>query len=250
MIDPLDFTGKVALVTGSSRGIGAGIVTALGKHGARCIVNFEGDPQDTGRADAIRIAAALPGARILQCDVGDAAQVASMMDFVKSEFGGLDILVNNAGLIRNAPLASMTAAEWDIVMRVNCTGVFHCIQSALPILRDGGRIVNISSVSGQAGFPSQANYSSSKAAVIALTKVAARELAARSITVNAIAPGFIKTEMTRHLPDAAVAQILANLPLGRFGDIEDIVHAALFLCSGDARYITGQVLNVNGGLNM
>ena len=246
-----DFTGKVALVTGSSRGIGAGIVRALGERGARCVVNCWADPEGRNRADAEAVAAALLGdPLIVDCDVSDAAQVRVMMDRIEAECGGLDILVNNAGILRDRTLKKMSEEEWESVLRVNLTGAFHCLQSALPILRPDGRVVNLASVSGQLGMFGQANYAASKAGLIALTKVAARELARQRITANAIAPGFIKTEMTRDLPDSVVQQALAALPLGRFGEIADVVNAALFLCSADASYITGQVLNVNGGFFM
>jgi 3-oxoacyl-[acyl-carrier protein] reductase len=144
----------------------------------------------------------------------------------------------------------MSEDEWKRVLRINLPGAFHCIRNALPILRHGGRIVNIASVSGQLGLFGQANYAASKAGLIALTKVAAREVARYQITVNAVAPGFIETEMTRDLPEVVVQQALAALPFGKFGEISDVVNAVLFLCSSDAAYITGQVLNVNGGYLM
>ena len=250
MNNDYDFSGKVVLVTGSSRGIGAGIVTAFGQSGARCVVNYVADPAGRNQTEAEAVAASIPGARILQCDVGDAGQVHAMMSEVQREFGGLDILVNNAGILHDRTLSKMTDAEWESVLRVNLTGAFHCLQQVLPLLRAGGRIVNIASVSGQMGFFGQANYAASKAGVIALTKTAARELARRQITVNAIAPGFIETEILRDMPAEAVAKFRTQIPLGRFGQIEDVAGAVLFLCSPQARYITGQVLNVNGGFFM
>jgi 3-oxoacyl-[acyl-carrier protein] reductase len=245
-----DFSGKVALVTGSSRGIGAGIIQALGRLGARCIVNYVSDRDGRNRRDAEEVVASLHNALMLECDVGIAAEVCSMMNRVESECGRIDILVNNAGILRDRTIRKMTEAEWEDVLRVNLTGAYHCIQSALPLLGSAARIVNIASVSGQLGLFGQANYAASKAGLIALTKVAARELARQQITVNAIAPGFIETEMTRDLPEPVVHQALAALPLGHFGEIADIVNAVLFLCSADAKYITGQVLNVNGGYLM
>jgi 3-oxoacyl-[acyl-carrier protein] reductase len=245
-----DFSGKVALVTGSSRGIGAGIIQALGRRGARCIVNYVSDRDGRNRGDAEEVVASLHNALMLECDVGNAAEVCSMMNRVESECGRIDILVNNAGILRDRTIRKMTEAEWEDVLRVNLTGAYHCIQSALPLLGSAARIVNIASVSGQLGLFGQANYAASKAGLIALTKVAARELARQQITVNAIAPGFIETEMTRDLPEPVVQQALAALPLGHFGEIADIVNAVLFLCSADAKYITGQVLNVNGGYLM
>jgi 3-oxoacyl-[acyl-carrier protein] reductase len=250
MKDAFDFTGKVALVTGSSRGIGAGIIAAFGEGGARCVVNYVADTAGRNEADAAGVAASLKDARILQCDVGDAAQVAAMMDAVQRECGGLDILVNNAGILRDRTIKKMSTEEWESVLRVNLTGAFHCIQRALPILRPRGRIVNLASVSGELGMFGQANYAASKAGLIALTKVAARELARQQITVNAIAPGFIDTEMSRSMPEEVTKQFLAQVPLGRVGQVEDIVYAVLALCSPRAGYVTGQVLDVNGGFFM
>lgn len=250
MSDDFNFSEKVVLVTGSSRGIGAGMITAFGQRGARCVVTHVDDPEGRNKADAERVAAALPQARVVQCDVANAEQVAAMMKNIQGQFGGLDILVNNAGILQDRSLKKMTLEEWERVLRVNLTGAFNCIQHAIPILRSGGRIVNISSVSGQLGFFGQANYASSKAGLMALTKVAARELARNQITVNAVAPGFINTEMSRGMPEDVTKQFVAQIPVGRFGEVEDIVNAVLFLCSSAARYITGQILHVNGGFYM
>jgi 3-oxoacyl-[acyl-carrier protein] reductase len=250
MKDAFDFSGKVVLVTGSSRGIGAAIITAFGQLGARCAVNYVADAQGRNKADAERVAAALPDARVIQCDVGDPEQVGAMAEQIKIDFGGLDILVNNAGILRDRTIRKMTFDEWETVLRVNLTGAFNCVQKALPILRSGGRIVNISSVSGQLGFFGQANYSASKAGLMALTKVAARELARHDITVNAIAPGLIDTEMSRSLPIDATKQLLAQVPVGRYGKVEDVVFPVLFLCSPYAGYIIGQVIHVSGGFYM
>ena len=245
-----DFTGKVALVTGSSRGIGAGIVSALAEGGARCAVNFVADVEGRNRADAERIAGGLRQAIIVQCDVGDPAQVSAMMGQVQKEFGGLDILVNNAGILKDRTLKKMSSEEWESVLRVNLTGAFNCIQQVLGLLRPGGRIVNVSSVAGFLGSFGQANYAASKAGLVALTKVAARELARQQITVNALAPGFINTEILREIPEEVARQFLAQIPLGRLGEVEDVVFPVLFLCSSQARYITGQVLHINGGFYM
>jgi len=250
MKDAFDFSGKVALVTGSSRGIGAAISTALGQQGARCAVNYVADPQGRNKADADRVAQPLSGARVIQCDVGDPQQVSAMMKQVNKEFGGLDILVNNAGTLLDRSIKKMTAEEWETVLRVNLTGAFNCLQQAIPILRPGGRVVNISSVSGQLGFFGQANYAASKAGLMALTKVAARELARQNITVNAIAPGFIDTEMSRGMPEEVAKQFLAQVPLARYGKVADVVFPVLFLCSRYAEYITGQVIHVSGGFYM
>ncbi len=245
-----EFTGKIVLVTGGSRGIGAGMLQAFDARGAHCVLNYVADSEGRNRADAELVAATLRNVLLLEADVSDVAQVRAMMSQVEHDCGAIDILINNAGILRDRTIAKMTEEEWNAVIQVNLAGTYHCIQQAFPLLRTGGRIVSLASVSGQLGLFGQANYAASKAGIIALTKVAARECARRQVTVNAIAPGFIQTEMTRDLPAAVVEHAMAALPLGRFGEIADIVNAALFLCSEDARYITGQVLNVNGGYFM
>jgi 3-oxoacyl-[acyl-carrier protein] reductase len=246
----IDLTGKVALVTGSSRGIGAAIARALHDAGATVIVNYVADEAGRNLADAQAVAASIGGALTLECDVADRLAVASMFARVAQEHGGLDVLVNNAGIIRDRSLRKMTADDFDSVIRVNLAGVFNCVQAAQPHLRAGGRVVNLSSVSGVMGFFGQANYSASKAGVIALTKVAARELAKQGVTVNAVAPGFVDTAMTQTMPADVTKGFIEQVPLGRLGTVEDIANAVLFLCSPLASYVTGQTLHVNGGFYM
>ena len=226
------------------------MVTALGHRGARCVVNYVADDAGKNQADAEAVAASLPQAAVLQCDVGDAAQADKMMAQVREKFGGLDILVNNAGILRDRTIKKMSQAEWESVLRVNLNGAFNCIHAAAETLRPEGRIVNIVSVSGQLGLFGQANYAASKAGLMALTKVAAREFARQRITVNAVAPGFIATDIHRDMPAEVKTRFLSEIPLGRFGEVADIAGAVLFLCSPAARYITGQVLHVNGGFHM
>ncbi len=250
MGDLSDFSGKSVLVTGSSRGIGAALVSAFAARGARCVINYVADGQGRNRSDAERVAGSVPQALVIQCDVGEPAQVKSMIEEIGQQFGGLDILVNNAGLLRDRTLQKMSADEWASVLRVNLTGAFNCIQQASGILRSGGRVVNLASLSGQVGFFGQANYAASKAGLIALTKVAARELARREITVNAVAPGFLNAGMGQGMPEDVAKGFLAQIPLGRWGTFDDVVPAVLFLASPLAGYITGQVLHINGGFYM
>ena len=250
MHNRLDLTGKVALVTGSSRGIGAGIVRALAARGARCAVNYVEDRDGRNRADAESVAAGLKDAAVIPCDVGDAAQVDAMVDQVRQHLGGLDILVNNAGILRDRTLKKITPQDWDDVLRINLTGVFNCTRAATPVIRAGGRVVNIASVSAFLGVYGQANYAAAKAGVVGLTKVTARELAKQEITVNAVAPGVIDTDMTRALPPEAMQRLLEQVPLARTGTVDDVVEAVMFLCSPGSGYITGQVIHVNGGMLM
>ena len=245
-----DFTGKVVLVTGSSRGIGEKLITAFGKCGAACVVNYITDPEGQNKADAENVARELKDPLLIECDVTQPKQVESMMKQIQERHSGLDILVNNSGVIRDRTIRKMSMEEFESVVRVNLIGTFTVIQKATTVLRNGGRIVNLSSVSGQMGLFGQANYSSSKAAVIALTKVSAREFARQNITVNAIAPGFIDVGMSKGMPEEAAQNFIKQIPLGRLGNVNEIVDATLFLASPMASYITGHVLNVNGGFYM
>jgi 3-oxoacyl-[acyl-carrier protein] reductase len=250
MTDPLDFTGKTVLVTGSSRGIGAEMIKAFGGRGANCVVNYVADPDGTNRTDAANVAASLRGPLVIECDVTKPEQVEAMMKQIQERHGGLDVLVNNSGIIRDRTMKKMTLEEFESVLRVNVTGTFNVTKAAAAVLRNEGRVINLSSVSGQMGLFGQANYSSSKAAIIALTKVSAREFSRQNITVNAIAPGFIDVGMSKGMPDEVTENFKKQIPLGRLGDVQEIVNAALFLASPMASYVTGHVLNVNGGYYM
>jgi 3-oxoacyl-[acyl-carrier protein] reductase len=250
MTDPLDFSNKVVLVTGSSRGLGAAMIEAFGARGANCVINFISDPEGVNKADAESVAGRLQDPLVIDCDVTRPEQVEAMMNKINERFGGLDILINNSGIIRDRTMKKLTIEEFEGVIRVNLTGTFNVTQKAAPLLRSGGRVINLSSVSGQMGLFGQANYSSSKAAIIALTKVSARELARQQVTVNAIAPGFIDIGMSKGMPDEVTETFRKQIPLGRLGQAREIVDAALFLASPMASYITGHVLNVNGGYYM
>jgi 3-oxoacyl-[acyl-carrier protein] reductase len=250
MKDPFDFSGKVVLVTGSSRGIGAEMIKAFGKRGAQCVVNYVADAQGQNKTDAENVATELKDPLVIECDVTQPGQVESMMTEIHDKCGGLDVLVNNSGIIHDRTIKKMSIEEFESVVRVNLIGTFTVTQKAAAILRNGGCIVNLSSVSGQMGLFGQANYSSSKAAIIALTKVSAREFARQNITVNAIAPGFIDVGMSKGMPEEVTANFIKQIPLGRLGAVNEIVDAALFLASPMASYITGHVLNVNGGFYM
>jgi 3-oxoacyl-[acyl-carrier protein] reductase len=250
MTDPLDFTSKVVLVTGSSRGIGAEMIKAFGMRGARCVVNFISDPEGINKKDATNVAGELQDPLVVDCDVTRPEQVEAMMQEIGEKLGGLDVLVNNSGIIRDRTIKKLTLEEFESVVRVNLAGTFNVTQKAAAVLRPAGRIINLSSVSGQMGLFGQANYSSSKAAIIALTKVSAREFARQQITVNAIAPGFIDVGMSKGMPDEVTENFKKQIPLRRLGDAREIVDAALFLASPMASYVTGHVLNVNGGYYM
>ena len=250
MSDALDFTGKIVLITGSSRGIGAEMIRAFGTHGAQCVVNYVADAQGQNKADALGVAKELNEPLVIECDVTQPQQVEAMMKQIQDQRGGLDILVNNSGVIRDRTIKKMSLDEFESVIRVNLIGTFTVTQKAAAVLRNGGRVINMSSVSGQMGLFGQANYSSSKAAIIALTKVSAREFARQNITVNAIAPGFIDVGMSKGMPEEVTQNFIKQIPLGRLGEAHEIIDAALFLASPMASYITGHVLNVNGGFYM
>jgi 3-oxoacyl-[acyl-carrier protein] reductase len=247
------FTGKVALVTGSSRGIGATVLTRFAAAGATSVLHFWDDPGGGNRKDAEELATTLrglpntPTVHVFAGDVRDAGQVEGLMRQVKDVCGGLDVLVNNAGILRDRTMRKMTLDEWNSVIQTNLTGVFHSCKYGAEILRDGGRIVNIASVAGLVGFPGQANYAAAKAGVIGMTRVLAKELARRRVTVNAVAPGIVQTAMMGEIKEEMREEYIKQIPLGRFATTDDIANAVLFFASEESGYITGQVLPVTGG---
>jgi 3-oxoacyl-[acyl-carrier protein] reductase len=241
--------GQVALVTGASRGIGRAIALALAAEGAKVVVNYA---RSSAAADEVveEIAGAGGEALALQADVSQAAEVDSLIQQTIEKFGRLDVLVNNAGITRDNLLLRMKPEEWQAVIDLNLTGVFLCTRAAskLMLKQRSGRIINIASVTGQMGNPGQANYSAAKAGVIGFTKTVAKELASRGITANAVAPGFIETDMTS---DLKADEILKFIPLGRYGKPEEVAGMVRFLAADTAAaYITGQVFNVDGGMVM
>jgi 3-oxoacyl-[acyl-carrier protein] reductase len=247
----IDLSGKAALVTGGARGIGRAIVIRLATQGADVAFSYKGNA--AAAADTAAAVEAL-GRRTLavQADVREPHAADALVKATLEAFGKVDILVNNAGITRDDLIMRMSEEAWRDVLETNLFGAFHVTKAVTrPMLKArSGRIINITSVSGQAGQMGQANYSSAKAGLIGLTKATARELASRSITVNAVAPGFVLTELTKDLPEALQAEITARTPLGRFGTTEEVADAVAFLASDEARYITGQVLAVDGGLVM
>lgn len=243
--------GKTALVTGASRGIGKQIALTLASQGADVIVNYNGS-RERAEETVSQIRDMGRKAEALQCSVADFQACGDMVKKALELFGHIDILVNNAGITKDGLLMAMSEADFDNVIDTNLKGCFQMIRfaSRRMMKQRYGRIINVSSVSGVAGNAGQANYSASKAGIIGLTKSAAKELASRGITCNAIAPGFVKTEMTDVLPDEVKENAKKQIPLGRFAEPEDIANAAVFLASDKASYITGQVLLVDGGMVM
>jgi len=247
----IDFSGRVALVTGSSSGIGAAIALELARGGAKVAVHYRGNA-DGAAAVVEQIRAAGGISEMVQADVGNVEQAAGLVKKVHSTLGRLDILVNNAGTTRDTLLMMMKEDDWDVVINTNLKSVYAVTKAALRgmIRQRWGRIINITSVVGLSGQAGQANYAASKAGIIGFTKSLAREVASRSITVNAVAPGFIPTQLTDLLTDEQRGSILANTPVGRMGTPEEVAWAVAFLAAERSSFITGHVLSVDGGLVM
>ena len=245
------FPNKVVLVTGGSRGMGAAILEAFAAAGATCIVNYFADAGGVNLRDAEETAERLRRHRVpvhvFEANVSQYDAVAAMMKRIADTCGGLDILVNNAGILRDRTVKKMTPAEWQSVLQTNLDGVFYCSKLGAEILREGGRIVNIASIAGVVGFHGQANYAAAKAGVIALTKMLAKELARRAITVNAVAPGVIQTPMMAGIKPEMLAEYEKQIPVGRVGRPEEVAHAVLFFACEESSYITGQTLPITGG---
>lgn len=247
----MNLNGKVALVTGASRGIGKAIALTLAKAGADIAVNYAGNTA-AAEETAKEIEALGRKAILVQGSVADSAVAQEIVDKTVAELGRIDILVNNAGITRDGLLMRMKEEDWDAVLTTNLKGVFNCTKSAIKYMmkQRSGRILNMASVVGVMGNAGQANYCAAKAGVIGFTKSVAKEVASRGITANAVAPGFIATDMTSVLSDKVQEEMVKGIPCGRGGTPQDIANAVLFLVSDEAAYITGQVLNVDGGMVM
>lgn len=245
----MEFDGKTVIVTGGGRGIGRAVCAGFAKEGANIVINYSGN--ESAALETKRICESFGAkAEIIKADVSDYVASAGIVEYAIKTFGSADILVNNAGITADGLIMRMSEQDFDKVIAVNLKGTFNCIKHVTRNMsrQHYGRIINISSVVGISGNAGQINYSASKAGIIGITKSAAKELASRNVTVNAIAPGFIETDMTDALKDEIKSGMLADIPLGRFGQAEDIANAAVFLASEKAAYITGQVISVNGGM--
>jgi 3-oxoacyl-[acyl-carrier protein] reductase len=243
--------GKVAVVTGGSRGIGRAITLALGHAGARVAVTCV--QQRQAAEDVVRQLRDIGSeGHVYQFDIADFAATTGAFDEIQQQLGSIDILVSNAGVRRDQLLVRMTAEDWEVVLRTNLSGTFHCARAAARVMlrRRWGRIITISSIAGLMGNAGQTNYAASKAGMVGFTKALAREVASRGITVNAVAPGFIDTDMTRTLSEAQRQALLQQIPMGHFGTPEDVAACVLFLASEEARYITGEVISISGGLTV
>jgi 3-oxoacyl-[acyl-carrier protein] reductase len=247
----LSLAGRIAIVTGASRGIGQAIAREFAKRGAAVVINYHNSAEAAEKL-AEEITASGEQAKTFQADVSDYEAAQGLIKFAIDTYGGLDILVNNAGITRDTLIMMMSEADWDAVLNTNAKSTFNCSKAAVRhmLRKRYGRIINITSVSGQMGNPGQTNYSASKAAQIGFTKALAREVASRNVTVNAIAAGYIDTDIWAKVPPEAQEAALKLIPLGRKGNPLDIAYAAAFLASDQAAYITGQVLGVDGGMAM
>ncbi len=248
----MDDSGRVVIITGGSRGIGRAIAFRFAEEKPKLVL-LHYDPDDSAAKETLdRLAGKGVQCEAHRLDVSDRGEVDRLYKDVLSRFGRVDVLVNNAGITKDGLLMRMSEDEWDLVIRVNLKGVFNCTQAVIRsmIKERAGRIVNISSVVGQMGNAGQTNYSASKAGIIGFTKSLAREVASRGITVNAVAPGYINTEMTSSLPAKVKEAFMQQIPQGRIGEPEDVAEAVHWLCSGGSKYVTGQVIHVNGGLYM
>ncbi len=246
------FQGKTALVTGASRGIGRAIAVALARGGAKVALNYAGNQAAAEEALRLVREAGSPEARLFQFDVADPVAAARAVEDVVATMGGLHILVNNAGVALDQLVMRIKDDDWQRQLDVNLSGAFHLIRAATrPMMKArGGVIVNLTSVVGETGNAGQAAYAATKAGLIGLTKSVARELASRNVRVNAVAPGYIDTDMTASLPEDAKKKMAEMIPLGRLGSAEDVAAAVAWLCSDQASYVTGEVLRVNGGMHM
>ena len=245
------FENKIVLVTGAGRGIGASIAKRFASEGAEVIVNYSGN-DEAAQKTVDEITAIGGQAQKYKCSVNDSESVKVMIDEIIKEFGRIDILVNNAGITKDGLMLRMTDEDFDRVIDVNLKGTFNCTKyvSKYMLKQKSGKIINISSVVGLSGNAGQVNYSASKAGIIGITKSAAKELSSRGITVNAVAPGYVDTDMTKVLSDNIRNEILKNIPLQRMGNVEDISNCVAFLAFEDASYITGQVISVDGGMHI
>jgi len=245
---PINLAGKTAIITGSGQGLGASTAALLAQAGANVVINYFNDPQGVNQQLAKATADAIGRqALMIAADVRDPEAVSAMFSQTLKHFGRLDIVVNNAGILRDRSIKKMTIDEWQTVLDTNLTGVFNVCKLAAEKTADGGRIVSVSSISAFAGFFGQCNYAAAKGGIVSLTKVLSKELAKRSITVNAVAPGVVLTEMGKTISEETRREMLKSIPLGRFGEPEEIGNVILFLCSDLAAYMTGQVLHVSGG---
>ena len=239
---------KIALVTGASRGIGKAIAVELAKNNANIIINYNKDEKEAaGVVEEIKKFGVESIA--VKADISDFSECAAMFEIIKKRFGCLDILVNNAGALSDKTLKNMTEEQWNFVIKINLNGTFNVTKNALSLMNDNGRIINISSIVGMSGNFGQTNYAASKAGIIGFTKSLAKELGKRKITVNAVAPGFIDTHMTKNIPFIRRKIIMAMIPLGRAGIPEDVANLVAFLASDKSGYITGEVICVDGGFS-